>query len=336
MCKKNLLNVKCNLRNQRTVVCTTWRNRQEFRLKKFFQNRPCGCRWLWSILADINCGSGSGLTSAISGNIYTARNYPAFRARFPVEVKSCQLEDPAVKSTVSVSVLLGCFLLSSFSFAHASDRVPAGASNSPDTSAISAQQEAPPATSQFVIPGPRRSFLRLAGISQKVTPEEVLPLLSRNVFTEGYQGSSRVNEFLILLRRYVVQARELASLAAQTGMVLRVSNCNEAAPLLRILGYRTQPNCGDPNTSLQTEDPERAFLAIDSGFPLPALERALQGGKAFEYPYSSEPVPVLFAESEWTQLSKKNLRENSRDLLDTILYDPSIARLYWAFSRIDP
>ena len=241
-----------------------------------------------------------------------------------------------MKSSVSVSVLLGYLLLSAFSFARASAPVPAKASSPLDTSAISAEEEATPATAQFVIPGPRRSFLRLAGISQKVAPEEVLPLLSRNVFTEGYQGSSRVNEFLILLRRYVVQARELASLAAQTGMVLRVSNCNEAAPLLRILGYRTQPNCGDPNTSLQTEDPERAFLAIDSGFPLPALERALQGGKAFEYPYSSEPVPVLFAESEWTQLSKKNLRENSRDLLDTILYDPSIARLYWAFSRIDP
>ena len=67
---------------------------------------------------------------------------------------------------------------------------------------------------QSVIPGPQRSFLRLAGISQKITPEEVLPLLSRNVFTEGYEGSTRPTEFLILLRRYVVQARELAALAS--------------------------------------------------------------------------------------------------------------------------
>ncbi len=192
-----------------------------------------------------------------------------------------------------------------------------------------------PAASQFVIPGPQRSFLRMAGISQKVRPEEVLPLLSRNVFTEGYQGTSHPTEFLILLRRYVVQARELASLASEHGMVLRVSGCDDATPLLRILGYRIRPNCGTPGTSLQTDDPERAFLAIDSGFPLPALEQTLQGGKPFEYPYSSDAVPVQFAESDWTQLSKKNLRENSRDLLDTILFDPSIARLYWAFSRLD-
>ena len=160
-------------------------------------------------------------------------------------------------------------------------------------------------------------------------------MLSRNVFTQGYQGTTQPTEFLILLRRYVVQARELASLAEKTGMVLRVSNCEDAGPLLRILGYRVRPDCGQPGTSLQTEDPERAFLAIDSGFPLTTLEQALQGGKQFEFPYSSEAVPVMFRESDWTQLSKKNLRENSRDLLDTILNDSSIARLYWAFSRMD-
>ena len=199
-----------------------------------------------------------------------------------------------------------------------------------------ADEEAPPASSsQFVIPGPRRSFLRMAGISQKVASEEILPLLSRNVFTQGYQGTTQPTEFLILVRRYVVQARELAQLAEKTGSALRVTNCDDAAPLLRILGYRVRPDCGGPGTALQTEDAERAFLAIDSGFPLTALEQTLQGGKPFEYPYSSEPVPVLFPESDWTQLSHKNFKENSRDLLDTILNDSSIARLYWALSRMD-
>ena len=192
------------------------------------------------------------------------------------------------------------------------------------------------APSQFVIPGPQRSFLRMAGISQKITREEVLPLLSRNVFTEGYEGSTRPTEFLVLLRRYVVQARELAALAANGGMVIRVSNCDDARPLLHILGYRTRGNCGDPGTSLQTEDPERAFLSIDSGFPLPELEQTLQGGKPFEYPFSSSPVPVLFAESDWTKAGPKNYKENSKDLLDTILSDPAVARLYWALSRLDP
>ena len=191
-------------------------------------------------------------------------------------------------------------------------------------------------SSEFVIPGPQRSFLRMAGISQKVSPEEVLPLLSRNVFTEGYERANRPTEFLILLRRYVVQARELTALAAQSGMVIRVSNCDDARPLLRILGYRTRANCGQPDTTLLTEDPERAFLAIDSGFPLPDLEQTLQGGKPFEYAYSSAAVPVIFAEGDWTKASKKNYIELSKDLLDTILNDPTIARLYWALSRMDP
>jgi hypothetical protein len=191
------------------------------------------------------------------------------------------------------------------------------------------------APSQFMIPGPQRSFLRMAGISQKITSEEVLPLLSRNVFTDGYEGSARPTEFLILLRRYVVQARELTALAASSGMVLRASNCDDARPLLRILGYRTRANCGSPGTSLRTDDPERAFLTTDSGFPLAELEQTLQGGEPFEYPFPSSTVPVLFAESDWTKASPKNLRENSRDLLDTILGDPSVARLYWALSRLD-
>jgi hypothetical protein len=133
-----------------------------------------------------------------------------------------------------------------------------------------------------------------------------------------------------------VQARELATLAATEGMVIRVSNCDDAKPLLRILGYRTRPNCGQPETSLQTADSERAFLTIDSGFPLPELEQALQGGKPFEYPYSPSAVPVLFAPSDWTQASKKNYKEASKDLVDTILSDPAVARLYWSLSRLDP
>jgi hypothetical protein len=203
-----------------------------------------------------------------------------------------------------------------------------------DASAMSAENRTPAQSAQVIIAGPRRSFLRMAGISQQITPEEVLPLLSRNVFTQGYQGASET-EFLILLRRYVQQSRELASLAAKTGMVLRVSNCSEAAPLLRILGYRARLNCGTPDTSLLTDDPERAFLTIDSGFPLPALEQALRGGKPFEYPYNSEAVPTLFNEADWTRLVEKKSRQ-SNDLLDAILGDRSIARLYWAFSRLDP
>jgi hypothetical protein len=241
-----------------------------------------------------------------------------------------------VKSPLCLSVLVAFSLLNCDLFA-GSEELPAAAHSTHSNAAVlSSEDGALSPLSQFVIPGPQRSFLRMAGISQRVAPGEVLPLLSRNVFTEGYEGSTRPTEFLILLRRYVVQARELAALAANGGMVIRVSNCDDARPLLHILGYRTRPNCGNPDTSLQTEDPERAFLAIDSGFPLPELEQTLQGGKTFEYPFSSSPVPVLFAESDWTKVSTKNNKENSKDLLDTMLSDPGVARLYWALSRLDP
>jgi hypothetical protein len=232
----------------------------------------------------------------------------------------------------------------SIAFYFLSACLPANASDSASTpvaqqstaaATSSADGASAPGSSEFTIPGPLRSFLRMAGISQKIAPDEVLPLLSRNVFLQGYDGPSRQTEFLILLRRYVVQARELAALASRDGMVIRVNNCEEAKPLLHILGYRTRPDCGGASTFLQTDDAERAFLTIDSGFPLLELERTLQGGKPFEYAYLGSTVPVLFAASDWTMASKKNYKESSKDLIDTILNDPAVARLYWALSKLD-
>ena len=182
------------------------------------------------------------------------------------------------------------------------------------------------------IPGPLRSFLRLAGVSQKVAPEEVLPLLARNIFQQGYEGRNRSHqtEFLILLIRYVHQARELKALAGPQG-VIHVSNCDEARALLKILGYAPRPDCGQTNASLLTADAQRAFLTIDSGFPLPELEEDLREGKPFDYSFPSPEVPALLAEEDWRQ---KGISKES-NLIDALLHDPALAHFYWALSRID-
>ncbi len=191
-------------------------------------------------------------------------------------------------------------------------------------------------SADVAIAGHLRSFLRMAGISQKAAPEEVLPLLARNVYVQGYngwQGGGRPTEFLILLGRYANQAKELAALAGSSG-VIRISNCEEALPLLRILGYRLRQDCGQSNASLVTADAERAFLTTDSGFPLLELEESLQHGRAFTYPFPVSRVPVLFTETDWTKVSKARKRF-AYDLVDTLLRDPALARLYWAMSRND-
>jgi len=194
-----------------------------------------------------------------------------------------------------------------------------------------------PAATELTIPGPLRSFERMAGISQKVVPEQVLPLLARNVYVQGYVGwqdSGTATEFLILLGRYVNQAKELAALAGP-GQVIRISGCAEAAPLLRILGYHLRGECGQKNASLITAEAERAFLTVDSGFPLPALEEALGRDRAFSYPYPSSQVPLLFKEEQWRSAVKPNKRR-SYNLVELLLYHPALSRLYWALSRIDP
>jgi hypothetical protein len=203
-------------------------------------------------------------------------------------------------------------------------------SDTPTSAKVADAPQPGPVTGASVsIPGPLRSFLRMAGISQKVSAEEVLPLLARNVAVEGYQGrkdrTGRPTEFLILLKRYVEQARQLVTLAGPE-QTIRVSNCEQAGPLLDTLGYRMRSGCGK-TSALETADPERAFLTIDSGFPLGELEQTLQGGKPFVCPFPVSPVPLLFSAADWT--------EGGHDVLDAMLDDPMLARLYWALSRMD-
>jgi len=166
-----------------------------------------------------------------------------------------------------------------------------------------------------------------------------MPLLARNVFLIGYQGTglgSRATEFLILLRRYVQQARELSDLAGKDG-VIRVTGCGDAKQLLDILGYRVTADCGQSSTYVATADPRRAFLTIDSGFPLPELEATLQGGKPFSYPYPNSQVPIVLTEREWVEASGEGGRgKDSRPLIDALLHDPSLARLYYAWAHVDP
>lgn len=187
-----------------------------------------------------------------------------------------------------------------------------------------------PQTETVVIPGPLRSFLRMAGISQKISPDDVLPLLARNVYMQGYQGGNRT-EFLVLLDRYVHQARELQILAGSSNTI-HVTNCDDAGTLVQILGYRLRDGCGQKSVLLETANPERAFLTIDSGFPLTQLEEALQTGTPFNYSFPASRVPVLLKENEWTALS---VHRGLGSLVDALMIDPALARLYWAFSKTD-
>jgi hypothetical protein len=194
-----------------------------------------------------------------------------------------------------------------------------------------------PTSATISIPGPLRSFLRMAAISQKVSPDEIAPLMARNIFLLGYEGpqtQARETEYLVLLNRYVQQARELVNLAGQTG-IIHVSNCEDAKPLLQVLGYRERPDCGQKSTFVETVDPQRAFLTIDSGFPLPDLEKVLQEGKPFAYSVPTSRVPLIFTEADWISASRRNKSGENKDLIDTLIHDPILARLYWAMGRVD-
>jgi hypothetical protein len=185
----------------------------------------------------------------------------------------------------------------------------------------------------IAIPGPLRPFLRMAGISQESTPADVLPLLARNAFLYGHQLGKKT-EYLVLEDRYVQQARELQPLAIDNGSI-HIAGCSDVEPLIQVLGYQFEAGCSHDGATLITANAERAFLTVDSGFPLTRLEQSLQQGTPFSYSYPATRVPILFHEYDWLALVPSSQR-TGQTLLDLLLNDQDADRLYTALTKLDP
>ena len=186
------------------------------------------------------------------------------------------------------------------------------------------------------IPGPIRSFARMAAISPDVKPEEVLPALARNVVTNGYQASHsndalEQTEYLKLVHRYLSQARELEKFAGDT-KIINVATCEttETGDLLRILGFRMRGGCGS-EVVLETVNAPRAFLSTDSGFPLAELEQSLRTNKPFSYDYHPSMVPVMYGPEYWSTAKDKQV-----EFIDIFLSDPQLCRFYLGLAKLDP
>ncbi len=189
----------------------------------------------------------------------------------------------------------------------------------------------------IVIPGPLRSFARMAAISADSPPEDILPALARNVVTNGFQASRsndelEETEYLKLVHRYLAQARELEKMAGAE-QVIKVPGCESAQTndLLRILGFRMRGGCGS-EVVLETVNAPRAFLSTDSGFPLAQLEQSLRTDKPFSYDYHPTVVPVLYNPDYWITTKEKAQGE----FIDAFLGDPSLCRFYLGMAKLDP
>ncbi len=187
-----------------------------------------------------------------------------------------------------------------------------------------------------VIPGPLASFARMAALTPDLSPEELLPALARNVVTNGYEASGNEaleqTEYLRLLIRYIGQARELQALAGKDQKIV-IPNCDseQTGNLLKILGYRMRGSCG-ADIVLETVNATRAFLTVDSAFPLTRLEQDLRANHRFEVAYAPTPVPVLYNSEYWLTALGRN---GQSDFVDAFLSDPSLCRLYLGLSHLD-
>ncbi|MDX2178450.1 MAG: hypothetical protein SFV18_02580 [Bryobacteraceae bacterium] len=187
------------------------------------------------------------------------------------------------------------------------------------------------------LPGPLRSFNRMAALSPDLPPEDLLGALARNVVTNGYQAASsnealEQTEYLKLVVRYLSQARELEKLAANGAIRIEQCESTQTADLLKVLGYRMRGGCGS-EVVLETVNAARAFLTIDSGFPLSELETALRTNRPFNYDFRPTQIPVLYGPEFWLSAKDKGAPEVS--FVDFFLSDPSLCRLYLGLSKLD-
>lgn len=192
------------------------------------------------------------------------------------------------------------------------------------------------AFSTTTIPGPLPAFARMAALSPDLSPEELLPALARNVATNGYEASGNAalqqTEYLRLVFRYLSQARELQALASHDHkIVIPTCDSEETGNLLKALGYRMRGSCGG-DLVLETVNATKAFLTVDSGFPISELEADLRANHRFELPYAPTQISVLYTPAYW--LSALG-RSNQTEFIDAFLSDPSLCRLYLGLSHLD-
>ena len=187
------------------------------------------------------------------------------------------------------------------------------------------------------IPGPLRSFARMAAISPDTRPRDILPALAHNVITNGFEASHgnealEETEYLKLVHRYLSQARELDKLTNdQHAIDVKSCDAPNVADLLRVLGFRMRGGCGS-EVVLETVNAARAFLTTDSGFPVNRLEEALRTNRPFHYDFTAAQVPVLFGPGFW----QENVKDASAaNFIETFLGDPALCRMYLGFSKLD-
>ena len=140
---------------------------------------------------------------------------------------------------VVASLATGLSILGTCRYAHAAGPAsPASATASGDSPTSQATNQT---TETIIIPGPLRSFLRMAGISQESTSRRLLRCWPAMYFSMAIKWAGKT-EYLILVDRYVHQARELQPLAGATAMI-HIADCTDATPVIQVLGFRFEHGC---------------------------------------------------------------------------------------------
>ena len=148
---------------------------------------------------------------------------------------------------------------------------------------------------------------------------------------QRFAGSDRISEARFPLS--VAGARARTNSRPTTNHAIKIENCESAktADLLRVLGYRMRGGCG-AEVVLETVNATRAFLTIDSGFPLAQLEQSLADQPSVRLRLPA--VPSARAVRQGILARALRIKPDG-EFIDVFLSDPALCRLYLGLSKLD-
>ncbi|MDZ7638377.1 MAG: hypothetical protein U5J83_09030 [Bryobacterales bacterium] len=82
---------------------------------------------------------------------------------------------------------------------------------------------------------------------------------------------------------------------------------------------------------LETVNPTKAFITVDSGFPLADLEQALRTNRPFSFDMTPTKIPILYGPEYWMLDDPKK----EKSPIQTFLSDPAMCRLYLSLAKLE-
>ena len=197
-----------------------------------------------------------------------------------------------------------------------------------------------PAANYIEIPGPLRSFARMAALSPDLAPKNCCPpwpatsspTATRRPRPTKPWSRPNISSWWSAISLKPANSKSWPDQQDHPHRDLRIDGNRRHAARDRIShARRLRIGRGARNRQRLARISHHRFR-IPSG----RLEQALRTNRPFKLDYHPARVPILYTVEYWQPPAKDKSRQNQGEFIDYFLSDPSLCRLYLGLSKLDP